>query len=366
MSDIIEAETEGGAIVAVQDKTLRRLLEKAKPSIVQALPRHLNADRLIKVALVAVSKDRKLQRCSPRSVLQSVMAAAQLGLDCGGLLGSGYLVPYGDTCQFIAGYRGLIDLARRSGQVGAIFAYAVHEGDVFEHVLGTDPTITHRPMAKHGAKLTHVYAVAKLVGGDTQFVVMTKDEVDDIRLRSKAGNNGPWKTDYEEMAKKTAIRRLCKYLPVSADLAAALALEDRAESGGVMPLEMAGLNDVDLDESYDAPVNAASAINERIRASAALPTTDTLTPPTEVSPPPAGQQQGASESSSDALSLARLEVKRWAVANKRKPTAQQVDAALRTYAEQERGGDLDAILADPALADAFVKSLADVPWDNCL
>jgi recombinational DNA repair protein RecT len=124
----------------------------------------------------------------------------------------------------------LIDLARRSGQISMIYAYPVREQDRFEWKLGLNPDIIHEPAAdvvpdRQGKDITHVYAVGKLVDGGTQFIVMTRHEVEAVRARSKAKNNGPWVTDWEAMALKTAIKRLVKYLPMSIELADALAAD---------------------------------------------------------------------------------------------------------------------------------------------
>ena len=216
--------------------TLRDMLEKAKPSLATVLPHHLTPERMVKLALVAASKNPTLLQCDTKSVVQSVMAAAQLGLDCSGTLGSAYLVPYrnkggGYTCQLIPGYRGLIDLARRSGQIASIEAHVVHENDEFEVAFGLTPILTHKPTLKGDpGPVLLAYAVAQLRDGSKQVEVMTKGQLDGIRSRSKA-SSGPWQTDEEEMQRKTVVRRLCKYLPLSVELQQALVTEEAAESG---------------------------------------------------------------------------------------------------------------------------------------
>jgi len=170
------------------------------------------------------------------------MLAAELGLEPGGGLGEGYLVPYGATCQFIPGYRGFISLARRSGQIVSVESHIVYEGDLFEFELGTEQRIRHVPNLDRDpekpAVMRAVYAVARIVGGGVQSELMTKAEVDAIRRRSKASGSGPWVTDYTEMARKTAIRRLFKYLPVSVELCKAMELQASAESGVFDDLEV--------------------------------------------------------------------------------------------------------------------------------
>lgn len=206
---------------AVND--FRSMLERVKPSMSAVLPKHLTADRLCKVAMVAAAKNPLLYKCNLNSVAQSVMTAAQLGLDCGGALGSAYLVPYrnksnGYDCQLIIGYRGMIDLARRSGQIESIVARPVFAGDQFEIGYGLDDKLTHRPDTSAEPtpeRLIGVYVVAKFVGGGHHIEYMGRAEIEQVRRRSRAGNNGPWVTDYIEMCKKTVIRRAFKFLPMS-------------------------------------------------------------------------------------------------------------------------------------------------------
>lgn len=217
-----------------QMHSIKGLLESSKTAIASRLPKHLTADRILKVALTAINKTPKLLECTRESLLLSIMQAAELGLEPGGALGEGYLVPYGSQCQFIPGYRGLISLARRSGQIISIEAHVVHEKDAFECTLGLDPALTHTPAWDEvdSGPLRFVYAVAKLKDGGVQFDVMSRAQIEAIRNKSKAGRSGPWVDHFEEMARKTVIRRLFKYLPVSVELATALEIQATAEEGG--------------------------------------------------------------------------------------------------------------------------------------
>lgn len=219
----------------------QQVLTEKKGAIASRLPAHLSPDRMVKIALSAAAKNPKILDCSRESVLSSIMLAAELGLEPGGGLGEGYLVPYGTTCQFIPGYRGFISLARRSGQIVSVESHIVYEGDLFEFELGTEQRIRHVPNLDRDpekpAVMRAVYAVARIVGGGVQSELMTKAEVDAIRRRSKASGSGPWVTDYTEMARKTAIRRLFKYLPVSVELCKAMELQVSAESGVFDDLE---------------------------------------------------------------------------------------------------------------------------------
>jgi len=151
--------------------SLKGMLEKAKDRIAEVLPRHVTAERMCKTALIAANKTPALLECTPQSFLQSVMTASELGLDVSGTLGSAYLLPYncrvGDRwekrCQLIVGYRGMIDLARRSGQIATIEAHVVHERDTFAIEFGLAPKLVHKPCLKgERGTVVLVYAIAKL------------------------------------------------------------------------------------------------------------------------------------------------------------------------------------------------------------
>lgn len=251
--------------------SLRSLFDKARPAIADVLPRHLTPDRLIRVTLAAVSRTPLLLQCTPQSILQGVMVASQLGLEPTGVLGSAYLVPYKNNktgnyeAQLIPGYRGLIDLARRSGQIVSIESHVVYENDKFTYKQGLAPTLDHEPTMGEPGKMIAVYAVAHLTGGGSQFEVMTKAEVDKIRSRSRAGQSGPWVSDYDEMARKTVIRRLAKYLPVSVEFATGLQLQADAEAGEVTDYGTI----VDLPEEFieaDEIQTRTETVKDKIKA----------------------------------------------------------------------------------------------------
>jgi recombination protein RecT len=215
-----------------QVKTIRDLLEKQKRQIALALPSHLSPDRLLRVVMTSIQRTPKLLECDQRSLLSAVFQAAQLGLEPDGALGLAYLLPYGKECQLIVGYKGLVALARRSGEISTIYARVVHERDEFSFEYGLSEQLRHVPSLEDDpGAMTHVYAVAKLKDGGVQYEVMSRREVEGIKVRSKSSKYGPWVTDYEEMAKKTVIRRLSKMLPASVELSRAVANDERAEAG---------------------------------------------------------------------------------------------------------------------------------------
>jgi recombination protein RecT len=203
-----------------------------KDQIALALPKHMNADRLPRIALTEIRKNQKLAQCSMESFASSVMTASQLGLEIGSAFGQSYLVPYGKDCQLIIGYRGMIQLAHRSGQIKNIHADIVHENEFFDYEHGVEMVFRHRPnKTKDRGMITHAYAYAHLINGGFEFVVLEKEDVDKIKASSKSQNI--WNQHYEEMAKKTALRRLFKILPVSAEIVQAISLEDARETGDI-------------------------------------------------------------------------------------------------------------------------------------
>lgn len=200
---------------------IQRLLDRSTKQIAHALPSTLGMkpESVVRAVLTEVRMSEYLAKCSPLSVVRSAIECAQLGLIPNRVTGHAYLVPYKDACTVIVGYRGLIDLARRSGNISTFDVYAVHERDEFEYRLGDDPKITHVPYqgADDPGHLIAVYAVVRLRDGGIQRLVMTTREIDAVRKRSRASSSGPWVTDYEEMAKKTAVRRIFKMLPISVE-----------------------------------------------------------------------------------------------------------------------------------------------------
>lgn len=215
---------------------LPSLLQRMGPEIAKALPKHVHPDRMARIALTALRANPDLAKCTPASFLGSVLSAAQLGLEVNTPLGHAYLVPYKGVCTLILGYKGMMDLARRSGQVASIYAHIVRPGDQFTVKLGLEQTIDHVPSEdpeRESLPLSHVYAVAKLKGGDPVFVVLTRAQIDKFKARSMTAKSSysPWTTDYEAMALKTAIRRLFTWLPVSVEMARASALDEATEVG---------------------------------------------------------------------------------------------------------------------------------------
>lgn len=210
---------------------------KTKSQLAMALPRHITPDRMARIALTALRTSPDLNQCDIGSLMASVITTSQMGLEPNTPLGHCYLVPYNNRkkgikeAQLIIGYKGMIELARRSGQIRSISARVVREGDEFSYQYGIVEDLKHRATGDEEAPITHVYAVAQLVNGGYQFEVMTKGQINKVRSKSPGKDSTFWTVYWEEMAKKTAVRRLFKYLPISIELQTAAAMDERAEAG---------------------------------------------------------------------------------------------------------------------------------------
>jgi len=234
-------------------QTLQGLLgkESVMQSLADVAQKHLPPEKICKLALVAASRNPKIFECTQESVLQSVMQAAQLGLAFDGTSGQGYLVPYGKQCTFIIGYKGMVTLARQSGDVGLLHVDVVCENDQFDHgVRDAMPYVEHRPPLNARGEVIGAYAICVFKDGGKQVAVMGRDDLEAIRNRSRASANGPWKTDPKEMCKKTVLRRLMKLLPQVPELDRIFAQEDRfvEPNRAVNPFKTQPTADVEADE----------------------------------------------------------------------------------------------------------------------
>ncbi|MBI4852579.1 MAG: recombinase RecT [Acidobacteria bacterium] len=203
-------------VASNNEKTLVRLsvtLGKFREKLVQALPKNRNVDQEISSVIATVASSPSLQRCTPESIALAAYDAATLGLPVN-KLGLAWLVPFGNEAKLQIGYRGYIQLVIESGYVLDVNAECVYENDRFKYTLGSNPNIEHEPAIKgQRGNFIAVYAIARLLNGISKHVVMSKEQVDHIRSKSRSASNGPWMTDYDEMSKKTVIKRLCKLLP---------------------------------------------------------------------------------------------------------------------------------------------------------
>jgi len=254
----------------VKESALAQIKDKSA-EIARFLPKFIEADRFVRILMSAVQTTPKIGECTEVSILTSIMQAAQLGLEPNNFTGTAYLIPYKGRCTLQPGYKGLIELARRSGQLSTIFAYCVHAGDKFDFQLGLNPDLKHTPAGDNyddkgnPKEVTHVYACAHLKDGGTQFEVMTRREIESVRLKKSKSPHGPaWKDNWDAMAKKTVIIRLLKMVPASINreerlLQSAVALDEHISIGLPVPENLGDLNtttNLDTGEITDRPANA--------------------------------------------------------------------------------------------------------------
>ena len=220
------------AVRQPQSKNFPAMLEQFKNEIARALPRHLNPDRMSRIALTAFRRTPKLGDCDPRSVFAAVIQASQLGLEPD-TLGRSYLIPYGKECQFVPGWKGLVDLTNRSGNA-TTWTGAVFDGDEFDYALGDRPFVTHKPGEEFDVDhLTHVYAVGRVKSADWPVIeVWPIGRVKKHLARyNKVGKRHYAFENMEMYARKVVLLQVLKYMPASAEMAAAIALNDAAEVG---------------------------------------------------------------------------------------------------------------------------------------
>lgn len=254
---IVEKRNEVSPVKAMGD-----LLKRMHTQIEKALPSVITPERFTRIALTAYSRNEKLQECTAESFLGSMMQAAQLGVEPNTPLGQAYLIPYRNKgvmeVQFQLGYRGMIDLAYRSGEVQNIQAHEVYENDTFEYELGLEPKLRHIPALKDRGEVILYYAVFKLTNGGVGFEVMSKEDVEAFaKKKSKTYGTGPWQSDFDAMAKKTLVKRLLKFAPLKSDFVRAVTADETIKSG--ISENMADLPDetVTIDAETTAPAENA-------------------------------------------------------------------------------------------------------------
>ena len=213
--------------------TLQAYIKRMEGEIKKALPSVMTPERFTRITLSALSASPKLAQTTPESFLGAMMTAAQLGMEPNTPLGQAYLLPYYNSkkkcleCQFQLGYKGLIDLAYRSGEVSTIQAQVVYDKDDFSYAYGLEPKLSHIPARGDRGAPTHVYAVFRTKDGGFAFEVMSLEDVRRHAQRySKSYDSGPWQTNFEEMAKKTVLKRVLKYAPLKSDFARQMAQDE--------------------------------------------------------------------------------------------------------------------------------------------
>ncbi|AMM23022.1 recombinase RecT [Variovorax sp. PAMC 28711] len=208
-------------------------LDKLKPQLAMALPKHMNADRMARLALTAFSTTPALQQCTPQSIAGCIMTAAQLGLEPG-IGGQGYLIPYKNTCTFVPGWKGLVDLVSRSGRA-TVWTGVVFEGDEFEYQLGDAPFCRHKPADGEG-KFSHIYAIGRVKDAQMPVIeVWSRGKVEKhLKQFNKVGDRHYAKaseSNFEMYARKVALLQVLKYMPASIELSNAMTVSHASEEG---------------------------------------------------------------------------------------------------------------------------------------
>lgn len=238
MSGIIQSAAQNkGVVEKKKPSTIQDYIKVMEKEIAKALPSVMTPERFTRITLSAVSANPKLAECTPTSFLGAMMTAAQLGVEPNTPLGQAYLIPYKNKgkleCQFQLGYKGLIDLAYRSGEVTIIQAQVVYENDEFEYELGIDPNLKHKPAKSNRGNPIYFYAMFKTKEGGYGFEVMS---VEDVRSHAKkysqaySSEYSPWTKNFEEMAKKTVLKKVLKYAPLKSDFVRGLSSDETVKT----------------------------------------------------------------------------------------------------------------------------------------
>lgn len=252
--------TGGGEVKLTKSMSIADMVKVLEPEIKRALPNILTPERFTRMALSAINNTPKLAECTPMSFIAALMNAAQLGLEPNTPLGQAYLIPYKNKgvleCQFQIGYKGYIDLAYRSEQVQTIQAQAVRERDYFEYELGLNPRIVHRPAMSDRGDITFFYGIFRTVNGGYCFDVMSRPEMDLFAAtysKSYHSEYSPWTSSYEDMGKKTVLKKALKYAPIKADFQRAI-----SEDGTIKTELSVDMSEVRGEAIIDGDYNEAA------------------------------------------------------------------------------------------------------------
>lgn len=271
--NIISTAAQNSAVQS-QEKKPKSILDYVRdmaPEIAKALPSVITPERFTRMVTTALSNNRQLLKCSPKSFIGAMMTAAQLGMEPNTPLGQAYLIPYRNhgelECQFQIGYKGLLDLAYRSGEVTIVQAHTVYANDEFEYSFGLSPTLHHVPAKTDRGEPVFYYAVFQTKSGGYGFEVMSVEDVRQHAIKySKAysSSSSPWKTNFDEMAKKTVLKRCLKYAPLKSDFARAVAQDatiktEIAEDMYEVPAEDYTIDDETGEVTDDTPDEQAEA-----------------------------------------------------------------------------------------------------------
>lgn len=231
--ELLESKT-NNTVKKSEKQTMENLLTLMADEIKKALPENVKSERFRRIALTAFNGNKELQQCEPTSFLAAMMQSAQLGLEPNTPLGQAYLIPYNNKkkgikeVQFQVGYKGMLDLAHRTNQYKNIQANIVYEKDEFYIEYGLNPKLKHIPNMQEGrGKAIGYYAVYNLINGGQGFEYMTKQEVTNHKNKYSKAKYSPWIDNFDEMAKKTVLKKLLKYAPMSTELQEVTSIDER-------------------------------------------------------------------------------------------------------------------------------------------
>jgi recombination protein RecT len=260
-------------------KTIKSWITTMKPEIEKALPSVITPERFTRMALTAVSSNENLAKCTPKSFMASLMNAAQLGLEPNTPLGQAYIIPFKNKgvleASFQIGYRGLIELAHRSGEFKMIDAHEVYENDTFEYAYGLEPVLKHIPKLNGRGDVIAYYGVFTLKNGGHGFIVMSKEDIQEhantFSQSVKQGKRSPWDTNFDEMAKKTVLKKVLKYAPIKTEFKVHIAQDEtikRDLSSDMQSIEAEEINysDIPNSEVIDIDMETGEIIPPEVEA----------------------------------------------------------------------------------------------------
>lgn len=250
-------------------QALQRLMLSHQDQVQAAVGKIMRPEKLIRLAVTAMHTSPNLQNCSIPSIINSVMLAGQLGLEINNGLGHGWLIPYKNVCTFQVGYRGLIELAYRSGEIRDVQARIVYTKEVFVLREGSEPILNHEPLPPSvRGDMRGAYSRVVYKDGTMSFYWMFKEEIEAVRDRaSMSKDSGPWKTWFEEMVKKTVLKRHLKTCRLSAEGLSAIGIDDQSEALPTMD-ESRGRREVAQDLMLDEHLlEAAGKADDELRGS---------------------------------------------------------------------------------------------------
>ena len=242
------------SVKLTKNMSIADMVKALEPEIKRALPSVLTPERFTRMCLSAINNTPQLAECTPMSFIAAIMNSAQLGLEPNTPLNQAYLIPYRNNkkqcieCQFQIGYKGMVELAYRNDQMQSIEAHTIYENDEFQYELGLTPKLKHIPAWKDRGNIIGFYAVFHLKNGGYQFEVMSKEDIDafaSVYSKAFSSDYSPWKTNYEQMALKTVLKRLLKTAPMKTEFRKAISMDESIKTE--LSIDMSEVRNEEVD-----------------------------------------------------------------------------------------------------------------------